>query len=203
MPALDAIIFDVGNVLYHWDIRRLYAPLVDDPARLERLLGDIVTPAWHFQHDAGRNYADTSAELAAEHPEFADLIHLFGPRFGETIGPPVEGMVELARNLHAQGLILYGITNFSHEFWPPFRAGAPVFDLFDNIIVSGDEKLTKPDPAIFDLAKRRFPVAPDRALFIDDQPKNAAAAEAAGYHAHIFEGRLGLEQRLREFGVNV
>ncbi|MGB7404262.1 MAG: HAD family phosphatase [Pacificimonas sp.] len=196
MRALDNIVFDVGNVLYEWDIRHLYEKLIDDPDRLDWFIGNVVTAEWHFQHDRGRPFAETSAELIALHPEEADLIRAFGPRFNETIPGPVPGMIELATELHGRGLRLFGITNFSGEFWRGFRPTASIFDLFADIVVSGDEQLVKPDPAIFELAKSRFGVASGNSLFVDDRPENVEAARDAGFEAHLFVDRAGLDEAL-------
>ena len=195
---MRAVVFDVGNVLYDWDIRYLYRNLIADPVELEWFVGNVVTPAWHFQHDEGRDLADTSAELIAAFPEQRALIELYGPRWLETISGPVPGMIELVEELAAVDVPLYAITNFSHEFWPRFRATAPVFDLFQDIVVSGDERLVKPDPEIFAVAMQRFSLAPGDALFIDDRADNVAAGEAAGLVGHVFEGEPGLRARLRD-----
>jgi 2-haloacid dehalogenase len=110
-------------------------------------------------------------------------------------------MIELVHALADMGVPLYGITNFSHEFWPRFAATEPAFVRFADIIVSGEEKLMKPDPAIFALARRRFPVDPARALFVDDRADNVAAAEAAGFRGHCFNGRAALDVELGRLGM--
>ena len=194
--GLDAVIFDVGGVLYHWHPKHLYARLIPDADALERFLAEVVTLEWHFQHDAGRPFAETSAELIARFPQHRALIEAYGPRWLETVPGPVEGMIELAHELADAGLPLYGITNFSAEFWPRFAAREPVFRRFRDVIVSGEHRVVKPDPAIFALARQRFPVAPGRALFVDDRPENVAAAEAAGYLGHHFTNAAALRARL-------
>ena len=115
--SIDAVIFDVGNVLYQWDIRNLYAKLIDDPAEVDRFVSQIVTPEWHYQHDAGRPLAAMTDELKAEYPEHAALIDAYVERWLETIPGPVPGMIEIARTLAAKGVPLYAITNFGVEFW--------------------------------------------------------------------------------------
>jgi 2-haloacid dehalogenase len=196
-----AVVFDVGHVLYDWDIRFLYAKLIPDPARLDWFLAEVVTRAWHFQHDAGRPFAETSEELAARFPDCRDLIMAYGPRWLETIPGPVAGMPELVADLKAAGIPLFGITNFSAEFWARFRPTAPLFDGFIDIIVSGEERLVKPDRAIFALARHRFGLGDGEALFVDDQPANVAAAEAAGWHAHRFVDSQGLREALSRLGL--
>lgn len=201
-PAVTTVIFDVGKVLVEWDIRGLYRPLIADPAELERFVTEVVTPEWHFQHDAGRSFADTSAELIAAHPQHEALIRLFGPRFGETLGAIVPGMRGLVARLAARNVPLYAITNFSAEFWPDFvTREAGLFASFRDVLVSGAEKLLKPDPAIYRLAIERFGVEPEACLFVDDRAENVAAAEAQGMRGHIFSGADGLEQDLQGLGL--
>ena len=197
----NAVVFDVGNVLYCWDIRALYAPLIADPDRLAWFCREVVTADWHFQHDAGRPFAQTSAELIARFPDEAELVRLFGPRFNETITGPIPGMLPLVERLAARGVPLFGITNFSAELRPPFRATAPIFDHFSDIVVSGAERLAKPDPAIYALALRRFGLAPGEAIFVDDRAENVTAGEACGFVGHLFKGSHSLASELVGLGL--
>ncbi len=189
-------------MLYDWNIRLLFEQLVADRDELELLLRDVVTLEWHGQHDAGRSFADTSAELIARHPRFESVIAAYGPRFGETVPAMLPGMGAIVRDLHAQRVPLFAITNFSHEFWPPFRAReAAIFDLFRDVVVSGEERLVKPDPAIYRLALDRFGLVPEDAIFIDDRSDNVRAAEALGIRAHLFDGAVALRAELEALGL--
>jgi 2-haloacid dehalogenase len=197
-----AVVFDVGHVLYDWDPRFLYEKLIVEPEALDDFLARVLTREWHFQHDAGRPFAETSAELAAAHPEHRTLIDQFGPRFGETIPGPIPGMAELVDELDRRGVPLFAITNFSAEFWEPFRIReAALFDRFRDIVVSGAERLVKPDPAIFALAMRRFGLQRGEALFVDDRAENIAAGEAAGLIGHVFRDADTLRGVLVELGL--
>jgi 2-haloacid dehalogenase len=192
-----SVVFDIGHVLFDWDVRHLYAKLIDGQDALDAFLRDVVTMDWHAQHDAGRPFAETSAELAALHPEHRELIAAYGPRFGETIPGPIPGMHEIVAELDGRGVPLFSITNFSGEFFRPFRAdNAALFDRFRDILVSGDERLVKPDPAIFALALTRFALVPGEALFVDDRADNVAAAEVAGFVGHLFQGAERLRTEL-------
>lgn len=202
MTRPRAVIFDVGMVLYRWDPRFLYERLIEDDRALDAFLANVLTRDWHVQHDAGRLFADTSAELIARFPEHEALISVWGPRFNETIPGPVPGMTELVEELDAAGVPLFAITNFSGEFWKPFRAReAALFDRFRGIVVSGDEKLLKPDPAIYALALERFGLAPGEAVFIDDVPANAEAATRAGIQGIHFTGAHALRADLAGLGL--
>ncbi len=204
MPHPSSVIFDVGHVLYDWDPRVLYQRLIPDDEALDVFLDEICTREWHFQHDRGRDFAETSAELIARHPDHADLIAAWGPRFAEQIPGPMPGMPALVADLDSAGVPLYAITNFSHEFFPPFRAReAALFDRFRDIVVSGEEKLMKPDAAIYRLALDRFGVAAADAVFVDDRQANVDGAAAVGMHALLFTGADRLRADLRAFGFAI
>ena len=198
----SAVIFDVGNVLYDWDPRILYKRLIDDDRALDAFLREVCTRDWHFQHDAGRDFADTSAELIARFPQHAALIEHWGRHFIDSIGPMLPGMERIVDELDAACVPLFAITNFSHEFWPPFRAReAALFDRFRDVVVSGDEKLVKPDAAIYRLALERFGLEAADAVFIDDNDANVAGAEAVGLIAVRFTDAAALRARLAELGL--
>jgi 2-haloacid dehalogenase len=190
--TVKAVVFDVGNVLYHWDMRRLFAKLIHDVGELDWFLANVVTEEWHFQHDAGRPLADMVPERIAEYPAYADHINAYATRFVETIPGPVAGMLDLVSELAAAKVPIFGITNFGAEFWDQFRPTAPVFDYFSDIIVSGVEKLVKPDPSIYALALDRFGLKPDEGIFVDDRLENIEAARANGFVGHHFRDAGGL-----------
>ena len=152
ISKIDTVIFDIGNVLYRWDLRCLFAKLIDDPAELDWFLAHVVTPEWHFQLDAGRPFADMVAERSREFPDYTDHIIAYSRRFPESIPGPVEGMLDLVHALADRCVPIYAISNFGAESWAQFRPLAPIFELFSDIVISGEEKLMKPDAAIYQLA---------------------------------------------------
>lgn len=192
----QSVIFDVGRVLFDWDLRYLFAKLIADKDELEWFVTNVVTPGWHFQHDAGRPLAEMVPERKAEFPDHAPLIDAYAARFNETIPGPMPGSLELVERLDAAGVPLFAITNFGHEFWEAFRPTQPVFDRFRDIVVSGTEKLMKPEPAIYHLAIERFGIDPAGAIFIDDVAANIAGAELAGIAGHRFVDAATLEREL-------
>ncbi len=199
---MRAVVFDVGNVLYHWSPEALYQALIPDEAERAWFLAHVVTPTWHFQHDAGRCFAETSAELIAQFPSHRTLIEAWAPRFDETITGPVSDMIELVEALDAAQIPLFAITNFSAEFWPPFRAKrAHVFDRFRDIVVSGEERVLKPDPAIYALALTRFGLGKGEALFIDDRADIVQAAAENGFISHHFTDYAALAPVLAAHGL--
>ena len=201
MAQITTVIFDVGRVLFEWDLRHLFTKLIDDKGELDWFLGNVITPEWHFQHDAGRPLAEMVPERIAEFPAYADPIRAYAARFNETIPGPVFGSLEIVDALAAKGVPLFAITNFGEEFWEAFRPTQPIFDLFKDIVVSGTEKMVKPDRAIYDLALHRFGVGPATCLFVDDSAANVEGAAAAGIAGHVFDGAEGLRAKLVQLGL--
>lgn len=198
MGNIEAVVFDVGRVLVQWDLRCLYAKLVPDADELEWVLANVVTEAWHFEHDAGRDLSEMVEERKRAFPDHAHLVDAYATRFAETIPGPVPGSHAIVRELAQGGVPLYAITNFAAPFWAEYRAGEPLFDLFGDIVVSGVEKIAKPAPEIFHRAARRFGHAPAAMLFIDDNPANIEAARALGWQVHLFKDAAQLRADLCE-----
>ncbi len=195
------VIFDVGRVLFDWDLRHLFEKLISDPDELNWFLANVVTPEWHFEHDAGRALADMAAKRIALFPKYETHIRAYTMRFNETIPGPVTGSLEIVAALASQNIPLYAITNFGAEFWDAFRPTQPIFDHFDDIVVSGREKLVKPDPALYKLAIERFEIKADESLFIDDMNANVEAAKSSGMRGHMFKNADALRDELMRLGL--
>ena len=198
---VDAVVFDVGRVLYDWDLRLLFEKMTSDPARLEKVLGEVVTEEWHFLHDAGRDLSDMVLERIALFPEYAAEIRAYATRFDETIPGPIAGTHELVERLDRRGVPLFAITNFAAAFWAGFRPRHAIFDRFQDIVVSGVERVAKPDPAIFALSAGRFGRAPQTMLFIDDNHANIVSAQNCGWQVHHFTDADTLEADLLGRGL--
>ncbi len=198
---VEAVVFDVGRVIVQWDLRNLFAKLIDDNAELDWFLANVVTEEWHFEHDAGRPLSEMVPERKALFPDHADLIEAYAKRFLETIPGRVPGTVELIESLAVREVPLFAITNFGAEFWDMFRPTEPVLDHFVDIVVSGRECLAKPKPAIFELAARRFGHAPEAMLFIDDNAANIEAARKEGWQVHHFANAPDLRRDLEARGL--
>lgn len=199
MPS--AVVFDIGRVLFEWQLSALFAKLIADPDELAWFIANVVTEEWHYQHDRGRSLAEMVPERIAEFPAYAAHIHAYATRFNETVPGPVAGTPALVERLHARGVPLYGLTNFGDELWARFRPTQPIFDLFADVIVSGAEKVAKPDPAIYAITEARTGRRGGELFFTDDNPDNIAAARARGWHAHLFTDATSLEAQLFAAGL--
>ena len=198
--ASKAVVFDVGRVLFQWQLRALFEKVIDDRQELDWFLANVVTEEWHFGHDRGRAIADMVPERIALFPKYESHIRAYASRFNETVPGPVEGSLDLVQRLHDNGVPLYCLTNFGDEFWQAFRPTQPVFDLFEDIIVSGVEKVAKPDPRIYEIVEQRSGRPGTALFFTDDNPANIEAAKARGWDAHLFTGAKALEAQLGAAG---
>ncbi|MEO0589056.1 MAG: HAD family phosphatase [Pseudomonadota bacterium] len=199
--AAKAVVFDVGRVLYQWQLRALFEKLIDDPAELDWFLTHVVSEEWHFRHDRGETLGQMLPERIAQFPEHALLIAAYAARFNETVPGPVEGTHELVRRLHAKGVPLFCLTNFGDELFRAFRREHSLFDLFEDIIVSGKEGIAKPDPRIYEIVEERSGQPGSALFFADDNPANVAAAVERGWDAHLFTDAGALERQLTKSGL--
>jgi 2-haloacid dehalogenase len=201
-PPPTSVIFDCGNVLYGWDPHSFLERQIPEDERRLRFIEDVDLWGWHDTLDAGRPFDEAAAELSEKFPDYAAYISAWGERFGETISDPVPGVHALVDELDARGVPLFAITNFSAEFWAPFRAREDsFFRRFQGIVVSGEEKLLKPDPALYYRALDRFGLKPEQALFVDDRKINVEGAEAVGMRGHLFTDAEDLRRRLEAEGL--
>jgi 2-haloacid dehalogenase len=196
-----AVVFDVGRVLFHWQLGALFEKLIDDPEELDWFLANVVTEEWHFEHDRGRALADMVPERIALYPQYEQHIRAYATRFNETVPGPVEGSHALVERLAGAGVPLFCLTNFGDEFWEVFRPTQPIFDLFADIIVSGKEKVAKPEARIYEIVEERSGRRGEALFFTDDNPANIEAARARGWDAHLFTDAKSLEVQLKASGL--
>jgi 2-haloacid dehalogenase len=199
--AVDHVVFDVGNVLIEWDPQHLYRKLIPDAAARARFLAEICTPEWNIEQDRGRLWADAVAERTALFPDHARLIRAFDERWPEMVPGEVPGSVALLEALRGAGVPLYAITNFSAEKFVLAQSRFPFLTQFRDVVVSAEERLLKPDPAIYRVLLERNGLQASRCLFIDDSEKNVRGAEAVGMRAHHFRDAAGLAADLRGLGL--
>lgn len=202
-PDVEAVVFDVGNVLVEWDPRRLYRKLLPDKDAVERFLAEVCTQEWNREQDRGRPLSEAVAKLSAEHPEQADLIAAYAERWSEMLGGAIGGTIRVLDDLQRAGVPCYGLTNFPAETWPVALRRFPFLWRLDGIVVSGRERVIKPEPAIFRRLANRYGLRPETTAFTDDSRANVTAARALGFHAFVFQSGARLRTDLRGCGLPV
>jgi 2-haloacid dehalogenase len=198
MPTtITAIIFDFGGVLIDWDPRNIYHRYFPGPPQaVEDFLSEINFAQWNLQQDKGRPFAEAVASLSADFPQYAHLIRAYWEHWEESILGPIAGSIRILKQLKQAGYPLYGLSNWSAETFPIAYKKYDFFKLFDGIILSGEVKLIKPDPAIFNLTLQRIRRSASECLLIDDSITNIEAARRLGFKTIHFQSPDQLETEL-------
>ena len=200
-PRPTGVLWDVGNVIVGWDPRTLYSKIFPDPVQRDRFLDEVCTQAWHTEHDRGRSMAEGVAALSAQFPDHAPAINAWKDRWPEMFSGPIPETVQAINALAARGAPMFGLTNMSAETAAETFAMDPAFAHLQQIVVSGEVGLIKPDPRFFVLALERIGRSAESLLFIDDNPDNIAAATALGFATHLFADPAALTPALEAFGL--
>jgi 2-haloacid dehalogenase len=197
-----AIIFDFGGVLIDWNPRYLYRKFFeDDPDAVECFLNEIGFIEWNSLQDEGRPFSVAIAELSGKFPHYEDLIRAYEERWEESVSGPIQPTVDMLYELKASGYPLYGLSNWSAETFERVRHKYAFMDCFDDIVISGEVKLIKPDPRIYKLLLERIDRRAEECLFIDDSEMNIAAANRLGFMTIRFESPPQLEDELYQLSL--
>ena len=194
---IKAIIFDFGGVLVTWNPRNLYRRFFPgQPQAMEEFLTEINFMEWNVQQDQGRPFAEGVRALSAQFPQHAHLIRAYHEHWKESIDGSIAGTVDLLVTLKEKGYPLYILSNFSKETFSMIHDEFTFINLFDEIILSGEVKLIKPDPAIYELCLQRIGRPANECLFIDDSETNTAAANKMGFDTIRFVSPEQLKDEL-------
>jgi len=195
------VVFDIGNVLLRWDPRNLYRKLFDDETQMEWFLSTVCTNRWNLEQDKGRDWDEAVALLVKDYPDHEGPIRAFHERWEETVSGVLEENAALLTRLRQAGIPNYCITNFSAPKFVLAQQKYPFLAGFDGVIVSGDERLLKPEPEIYNLLLSRYGLEAQDCIFIDDSKATVQGARSVGMHAiHCLE-TTDLAAELRRHGI--
>jgi 2-haloacid dehalogenase len=196
-----AVVFDIGGVLLDWDPRYLYRTLFDDEAAMERFLAEVCTPDWNTALDAGRPFAEAVAELSGMFPGQRELIGAYDTRWPEMVRGSIEDSVAILAELRERRVPVYALSNWSAEKFRLMRDRHEFLGWFDGLVISGEVRMVKPDPQIFEHLLSTFALTPSQTVFIDDNAANVAAAGALGMTAIRFTSPPDLRRELEILGL--
>jgi 2-haloacid dehalogenase len=197
-----AFVFDIGNVLIDWDPRYLYQKLIPGGKdRIDQFLQEIHFTEWNTHQDRGRSFAEGVSLLCAQYPQYAELIRAYDERYEESIAGAITGTVEILRQLKRNSHRLFGLSNWPAEKFALVRPQYAFFDLFEQIIISGEVGMAKPEPGIFSLTLERIKLPAMKCIFIDDSARNIAVAIEFGFNTIQFTSPIQLATELRERGL--
>ena len=192
-----ALVFDFGGVLIEWDPRNLYRKIFNgDMAAVEIFLRESKFMEWNLHQDAGRPFSEAISEFCSRMPQYCELIRAYDQRYEESIIGPNWQTVEILRTLKETGYPLYGLSNWPAEKWRLVRPKYDFFGWFDDILISGEVKLAKPDPRIFSLFLERIGRPAEQCLYIDDSHHNTEVAGRLGFQTIHFRSAEQLRKEL-------
>ena len=197
------IVFDVGNVLIHYDREAPYRHLIPDADKRAWFLDHVTTVDWNVEQDRGRSWADGEAELIASFPDWETEIRAFRTHWKQMVPYAYEDSVAILLGLIEDGCDITFLTNFAADTFVEGRQMYPFLQSGRGATVSGRVKLLKPDPAIYALHTQTFDLEPAATLFIDDSPRNVEAARAFGWQAVQFTNAEALREDLQRFGFRL
>lgn len=192
-----AIIFDLGGVLIDWNPEHLYRNIFkDDEQKMKYFLSEVCSSEWNARQDKGYSFSKATEERIKKFPEFESYIRAYFSRWEETVKGEIPGTVKILSDLRDAGYYLCALTNWSAETYPLVTDRFEFLNWFDEVIVSGREKIAKPDPAIYKLLLERINREAQQCLFIDDSEKNVTAAKQLGFQAIHYSSPINLHYEL-------
>ncbi|OPC06318.1 HAD family hydrolase [Elizabethkingia ursingii] len=194
------IIFDFGGVLMDWNPKYLYQNVFNTDEEMNYFLDHIATLKWNAEQDRGRSFQEATEILQNQYPEFSKEIALYYSQWPVMLKGTIEENVNILRNLHGR-YQLYGLTNWSAESFPYAYQNYDFFSLFNGIVVSGEEKLIKPDERIYQLLLNRYNLNASECLFIDDNYENIRAAQAMDFNTIHVGSETNLQEELQKFNI--
>ena len=190
------IIFDFGNVLVQWHPELVYGDYFGDEAKAWWFLRHVADMDFRQRIDAGESMEGCIREKQVQFPEYAEAIELYRSHWREMLTDEVPGMRQLLAELPAAGYQLFGLTNWSMETFPQAREHFAILQMIDRYVVSGAERLIKPDPRLFQVLLDRYHLKAEDCTFVDDNPDNVAAANRMGMNGIVFTGAEDLRKKL-------
>lgn len=197
------IIFDFGGVVMDWDPRYFFKDYFNDDEKMEYFLKNIVTDEWNGEQDCGRTLAEGTEHQVSKHPEWEKEIRAYYDNWTTMLKSDIPHNVAVLRKLANTKYTLFGLTNWSAETFPYALENYDFFKIFDGkIVVSGTEKLIKPDPTIWNILLERYQIKAEESVFIDDNAKNIEVAKTLGFKVVHIKDDTDLEKELKDLGIN-
>lgn len=202
MKKIETVIFDLGGVLIDWNPDYVYKTIFEDEKKMNDFYAEICTSEWNEEQDGGRSLKDATEELVARFPDHEHNIRAYYGRWEEMLKGPIEETVEVLKEVKDEGKVkLYALTNWSAETFPIALNRFEFLHWFDGRLVSGEERMRKPFPEIYQLLIRRYNIDPHTAVYIDDNDRNLSAPKEMGIETIHFSNASDLRKKLENLGV--
>ncbi len=196
------IVFDFGGVLVDWNPKYLYEKIFTDKSELNYFLTEVLPPDWNDRFDMGGSFQENIDELSLKYPKYKYAIQMYKDRWTETIKGEIFINTALLEPL-SKKYPLYGLTNWSAETFPIAYERYSFFSIFEGIVVSGVEKVIKPNPDIYKILLSRYNLKPENTIFIDDNINNIKMANNLNINTIHYKNTVNVKDELNKFGVEI
>ena len=193
--GIQAVVFDIGNVLIEWHPERFYDNVIGQDRR-RALFEAVDLNGMNRLVDLGAPFRETVYETAKAHPDFGAEIRMWFDDWIKMASPEIPHSGKLLRALRKNSVPVFALSNFGVDSFEYATTFYPVFSEFDRRYISGYLGVMKPDPSIYQIVEDDCGLAPAGLLFTDDRRDNLEAAQTRGWQTHLFEGPEGLAKRL-------
>ncbi len=193
--TIEAVVFDIGNVLIEWQPERFYDSEIGEERR-KAMFSEVDLHGMNELVDLGHNFTDTIYTTAEKYPKWNAEIRMWHDRWIELAQPVIGHSVKLMKALQAKGVPVFSLTNFGIESYDYASTHYDFLRNFDRDFISGHMKVTKPSARIYEMVEETSGLSGAQLIFTDDRPENISAAEARGWRTHLFEGPEGWASRL-------
>lgn len=197
------IVFDIGNVLIHWNSELAFVEQIPDAKERRWFLDNICDPAWNIEQDRGRDWGEAEELLIAQHPEHEKNIRTFRQYWHLMIPHEISGSVAVLKELLANNHDVTMLTNFASDTFEIAKTKYDFLTSSRGVTVSANVGLIKPDIEIYQHHVRAFDLSPSHCVFIDDSMKNVEGARAAGWQGIHFQNAETLKSDLERFGIKL
>ena len=170
-------LFDLGGVFFDWDPHHFYKDIFDTEDESKYFLTEVCSDEWNIKQDAGRTIEEAESELIPKFPHYEREIKMYYKNHRKMIRGIFNLSINVLEKLKKQNYECYVLSNWSAETFAGMIDDYPFLKLFDGLLISGEDKLMKPDMAIYELAINRFNLMPQKTVFIDDKLENIEAAK--------------------------
>ena len=175
-------LFDLGGVFFDWDPNHFFINVFKESKEREYFLNEICNDSWNIQQDAGRSINEAEFELIPKFPKYESQIKMYYANHRKMIKGTFEESIAVLNYLKNNNYKCYVLSNWSAETFKGMAEDYPFLKNFEGLLISGEDKLIKPDLAIYQLAIKRFNLVPQDCVFIDDKLENVQAAKKLNFN---------------------
>ena len=192
-------LFDLGGVFFDWDPKFFFTKIISDKDEMDFFLTKVCNDEWNLAQDSGRTIEDGEKDIIRKYPQYENLIKLYYPNHRKMIKGTFQSSIDILMKLKQDNYECFVLSNWSSETFIDIPKEFKFMNNFDGLLISGEDKLAKPDPKIYLLAIDRFNLDPQNTVFIDDKLININAAKELGFKTiHLINPNI-IEEEINKF----